>query len=82
MNLCSQLNLWCYHCALLITLGVFLNTLTLPDWLNRSDADPNNDKEKHLVINTRKKYSNPILEVCGLLINVILFLFYVLNPSS
>ena len=63
-------------------IGCVPQDIDITDWLNRSDADPNNDKEKYLVINMRKKYRTSILEVCGLLINVILLLFYVLNPNS
>ena len=53
-------------------IGCVPQDMDITDWLNRSDADPNNDKEKHLVINKRKKFRTPILEVCGLLLNVIL----------
>ena len=36
-------------------------------WLNRSDVDPNNEKERHLKINKKKKCAGgPILEVSGL----------------
>ena len=56
-------------------IGCVPQDMDVTDWLNRSDADPNNDKEKHLVINKRRKFRTPILEVCELLINVIFYCF-------
>ena len=39
--------------------------MNLPKWLNRTDADTEDDEEKHLTIVRRKKF-RPALEVCWL----------------